>query len=441
MTSHSYATAQFGPRDVVAILRRRLRLILFTIGTVLTITLGILLLVSPRYTATALLLVDPSQKNLLAPDEARQSSGATESARVDSEIEIARSGAILLATVQTLNLVTDPEFGPSIPATDKLRAAIGLPMSDPPPGQDLLNDTLRKLASATTVRRRGLTYVFEISVTADNPDRAATLANAMAQTYIDMQIRSKKQSVEAARDLLLAQVTSARTALAASNDAFDQYLRDNLDQLISETDDAELRDLQSSLLTLNAARRRVVSSLEESQAALDAGNWAALSDNLQNEALAALNTQRRELEARLAGVTQDSDSAFGLRASLEQLETRLKDGAALSIQGLRDEIGMLDARGDALNDDLREAVLGSNLSSTTLAYLYELQAGAEIAQRQYSNLLSRLRDLEAQALVQVADSRVVSHALAPNQPSFPNTRLTLVMAFLSAIGVAVSLAF
>ncbi len=52
-----------------------------------------------------------------------------------------------------------------------------------------------------------------------------------------------------------------------------------------------------------------------------------------------------------------------------------------------------------------------------------------------------MRDLEAQAGLQVADSRVVSPALAPNQPSAPNTRLIMALALVAGLGLGIGLAF
>jgi polysaccharide biosynthesis transport protein len=55
-------------------------------------------------------------------------------------------------------------------------------------------------------------------------------------------------------------------------------------------------------------------------------------------------------------------------------------------------------------------------------------------------MLSRIQELDAQAALQVADSRVVSAALVPANPSFPNGRLILVLAFVVALGFGLGLA-
>ena len=77
----------------------------------------------------------------------------------------------------------------------------------------------------------------------------------------------------------------------------------------------------------------------------------------------------------------------------------------------------------------------------TLAGLYSLQQSATIARNQYQQLLSREQDLGAMANLQIADARVVSEALAPSTPAFPNKKLTLALAIVAALGIGVGLAF
>ena len=76
-----------------------------------------------------------------------------------------------------------------------------------------------------------------------------------------------------------------------------------------------------------------------------------------------------------------------------------------------------------------------------LTGIYQLQQNAEIARNQYQTLLARVSDVEQQASLQIADSRVVSPALAPTNTSFPNPPLFLTLALLSAVALGVGLAF
>lgn len=427
-------------REVFSILRRRVRLIVLTVFVCIVAALIFLFQIQPEYRASVLLLVDPTQKNLLSPNDTERLQSQSEIARVESEVEIARSGPVLLETVRALNLVTDPEFGPQVGLGDKLRAAIGLPLSDPPSREVLLNNTLQKLGRATEVRRRGLTYLLSITVTSKSPERSARIANTMAQVYIDLQIASKTRSVENARDLLLAQVNSARQTLAASNDSFDRYIGTNIDRLQTETGNAQLGILQGQLAAFDTRRNQTQAVLSNSQTALQARDWTALSDSLQNDALSALVAQRAALETQIAQAPGDAQQALDLQTQLAALEQQIENSAGDALGVLRADVEGIDVQGSALRERLRNTVVSSDLSSATLAQLYGLRQEADIAQRQYTNLLSRLRDLDAQALVQVADTRIVSEALKPSAPSFPNKKRLLAVAVVAALGIGVALA-
>jgi succinoglycan biosynthesis transport protein ExoP len=90
---------------------------------------------------------------------------------------------------------------------------------------------------------------------------------------------------------------------------------------------------------------------------------------------------------------------------------------------------------------LRQSILTSDLPSDMLTSIYELQQSAEVARAQYQTLLTRQKDLDTQAYLQVADSRIVSEATPPPSPSFPNPRTILLLAALAGLGLGVALAF
>lgn len=427
-------------RNIFAILRRRVRLILATVVTVLAAAVVVLLLLEPKYTATTLILVDPSAKNLLNANDAASLSSQGENARVESEVEIARSSAITLAAIEELNLLTDPEFGPRLSKTDKLRTLVGLPTAPMPSGTALLQGTLRRVADATSVRRRGLTYVFSISATSVDPNRAASLANTLAETYIRLQIESKTNGILASRNLLSGQIDSARKTLAASNDSVDTFLMANLAELQLETGNDAFSAYQYELGSLTGERVGLSNSLLRAEGTLDRQDWGELAQALEDDALAALVEQRNQLQSRLEGSVPSSADAIDLRAQLTALETELRSSAEENIGQLLGQVSQVESRLDQIRREVRSTALSSDLSSVTLAALFELQQESDIAQRQYTTLLSRLRDLEAQALVQVADARIVSQALAPNNPSFPNKKLILAGASVFALALGFGLA-
>ena len=117
------------------------------------------------------------------------------------------------------------------------------------------------------------------------------------------------------------------------------------------------------------------------------------------------------------------------------------DAASGGLTSLRQSVSAAETQQTEVRQQLRAAVLSSALSPEMLARIYELQQSSEVARAQYQTLLSRINDAEAQAVLQLADSRVVSPALPPTRPSFPNVNLTLSLAAIGGLGLGVGLAF
>ena len=101
-------------RDILQLLRRQLRLILLVSALVIGAAVLYVVSVTPVYTARSLIMVDPTQQNLLEADDTMRRAPMIDNARVDSEVEILRAPATTLAVIQSAGLVTDDEFGPSV---------------------------------------------------------------------------------------------------------------------------------------------------------------------------------------------------------------------------------------------------------------------------------------------------------------------------------------
>jgi capsular exopolysaccharide synthesis family protein len=429
-------------RDVVSILRRRYRLIVLTGAIVLGLAFLYLAQTTPLYTSTTLILVDPAQKNLLAPEREGMVNSSLASSLIESEVEILRSNTVLLAVIEAADLLRDPEFGPSLSLFGKFKQAVGIaPRGSAADGAALLNNTLNKLNNAVSARRRGMTNLIALSVTAEDPERAATLANTLAATYIRLQVQAKSQSFMDARDVLEAQLSAAQRALGGSDAALANYIDENLARLERESGSDAVAALRARLERANASGLAAKVTADDAATALAARDWSALADRLGDQALASLEGQRAALASRLGQTAEGSDAAVNLRAGLEQIEAQLARQGEAAVASLRDEVSGLSAAGDQLRDDIRRELLSGDLSAETLSEIYGLQQEATIAQRQYDTLLTRMRDLEAQALVQVADSRVVSQAIAPSGPSFPNTKMILALALVASLMLGVGLAF
>lgn len=428
-------------KSILDLLQRQLKLIVATTVVVIAVALVYLFSVTPTYTSTALILVDPAQKNLLDTQNQANVNASADNARIESEVEILRSSSVALAVIQKAQLITDSEFGPTIGLRGRIAAALGLASTAPLDGNAVLQRTLGKLSNAVTVRRRGLTYLIALSITAEDPNRAAELANIMAETYIATQVEAKISSSLSARDILQAQIDAGRQSLARSDQALDRFIDENLAAIEADSSRPELTKLKT--LLESAQSQRLATEVVANQAFDSFANqdWANLANQLGDEALNELQRERAVLERQLSDIAEGSALAVDLRASLDALDRGIATRAETAISGLRTELSDLNATTSRYRSDLRTELLSGDLSSESLAQIYELQQEASIARSQYQNLLSSLRDLETQAVLQVADSRIVSPALAPSSPSAPNSRLIFAVALVVGLGLGIGLAF
>lgn len=418
-------------RTILGVLRRQYKVMLYTAFILMTAAGLYLTLTTPKYTANALIIVDPSAKNILDSTVTGAPAGNTESAKVDSEVEILRSDAIALAVIDRLGVAQDDEFRAAAGTYDRLARFAGMANASVVQPPMLKTRTLGKFRKAVTVRRRGLTYLISVSVTSQDPERAAELTNAMAEIYIERQVDAQIGASLAGRDILLAQMAAARANLAATESRFDRFIEANLPSVSDDAATANLlADLQANQAMI-AEKQALQSKIVAYQTRDD---WSALADVLQDPPMAALIQDR-------AKVIEQSFQLADLDAELSRIDALLSERAQQSLGDIRAEITQFDRRAAGLRSELRQAMPINRLSPDQLAELYAIQQEAGTARDQYQILVSRMQDMETQAALQLAKSRIVSPALAPVDASFPNKTIVLLMALAASAGLGVSMAF
>ncbi|WP_413720856.1 GumC family protein [Silicimonas sp. MF1-12-2] len=430
-----------GLRGLLETLRRQYLLIAFTILLCVSLAVAYLAAVTPIYSSSALIMVDPFQRDLLETDPGSSVSQGTANARVESEVEILRSDAIALTVVDEQDLISDPEFGPQVGLREKIERALGIERSRTVSPENLVRNTVSKLKSATEVRRRGLTYLIEVSVSSKDSERSAELTNALAESSIAEQLSAKIQRTLAARDVLQVQMRESQAALARSETALDDFIRDNFRRIEEQTGRGDLSGTLAMIEQAEDTRLQTEIQLREFQQELENRNWENLVAGLEDDALRELADQRAGIEARLGRVVSGSQAEIDLQAELAALDRRLEEQAAEQIGSLQAQLATVGAEEESYREQLRDTLFSGQLPADILTEVFAIQQNAAIARTQYQNLVVLLNNLETSAGVQVADSRIVSPALVPTSPSSPNTRLVMVMALFFGAALGVFFAF
>lgn len=217
------------------LLRRRAGLILLVFFGAVLAAGTTLIFLTPLYSATALVYVDPERQGLVETG-ATPVISASENARIDSEAEILRSDAVLLDVIAALDLASDPEFAARPRLFDQALELVGLADDRPWSAERISRGVLDRLREAIAITRRGLTFLIAVEARSHDPARAAEVANAIVVAYLDRQLAAKIANIEAAQAVI-----DARLAEAAGTDGADA----RIEELLSRSEALALEaDLQ-----------------------------------------------------------------------------------------------------------------------------------------------------------------------------------------------------
>jgi polysaccharide biosynthesis transport protein len=430
------SAAQFDLRWLLGLLSRQAKLIAATVLVVTAVVALVVFQLTPRYSASALIAVDARQQNVLDPG-GPMSSQPNDLARVDSEVEIVQSPSVLLAVVREMRLFEDSEFAPRRGLLDQV-AEMLTEATDPPTEAELELGTLRKLQRATAVTRRALTYLIEVRVRSAESQKAADIANALSKAYINTQIEAKVQLAVGIEEALAERLEEARTALRQAEAEINRFLEQHV-YAVDPATSQQIAALQEQIDRQIVQRSRIVALFEASRENIGGAEWQTLLTELDSEGLGNLASRRAQLAQRAA--TAGGAELTDLRAELAVLDQQLEREVQSAIDQLQVSIDAAAENERLLREKLGEAVAGSDLPTGMTLEFYEVQQQANVSRSIYESLLSQSKSIEAQKNVQVPDSRIVSAALPPLRPSFPQKRLILGLALLGSLVMGLALAF
>lgn len=383
--------------------------------------------------ASARVLLDPRDKQLVGEDVARQTQGI-DPGWVATRLELVKSYDTLAEVVKKENLVDDPEvYGP---------AALARSSEDPVGG------AVRVLSEMVLVERPKENDLIDVTVSSKSPAKAARLANAVARSYVDGLVRSKVEQIEHANTLLSRQVDEMRSKMLAAEERVEAYKREH-GIAVTRGTLIEEETLRQSNDTLLAARTRMQEARERSERlskALAGGDPTLLS---QTDPVGSAVITRLKIEAAMADRRKaDLEQTLGPR------HPRVLAAAAESARAraqILDEVKSLAATADldyqvarANEENARKGVeraqAGLSDMSRSAVGLQELQNEANARRDLYKSFVSRMEETTLQRNTQVSDGRIVSPAQIPMKPFSPRATLALALGLVAGLGSGLSLA-
>ena len=230
------------------------------------LAIGGIYLLNPLYDASALVLSGPPGADLLTR-EPPTITPFTENARIDGEVEILQSDFLLAKVIEDGDLMNDADFARNGQFFAKLKTLISGDKMVASRGIDL-SEALKRLRSAVTVERRGMTYLIKIAARSPDPMKAANLANLIANAYIDNQIARKIDIIATSQQAIARVLDESRSSVVAAEAAV-SALQTNSGDLASSSENlasrfAEDRSIEEASRTADLARSQYQNLLEKS---------------------------------------------------------------------------------------------------------------------------------------------------------------------------------
>lgn len=423
--------ASFNVLELVSLLWRRKIAIASAalIGACLAVTVGKSL--TPRYTATAQLYVDPRELQLVDREltpRAQDVSGM--SMVVESQARLITSNGVLLQVIQQANLDQDPEFGGGDTKTlmNSLLGLIGLQPRAPSAAdiKDVQLAALDALNKHITIRKGDKSFIVDIEVWSTDPAKAAMLANTLTNTYLTDSRNSQALAARRATGELSGRLKELRERLRNAETALATYKAQNnfvgtQDSLIS---DQQLSNSNQRLSAARAATMDAQARLDQIEAnkrtAADAG---AIPEALQSPTIANLRAQYADSRKKYAEQTAE----LGPRhPALRQTEKQVEDLNRTISEEI--ERFALSAKNDLTRARDYEASLNRALEvqkrqsvqlSQAAVRLRELEREADASRDVYQSFLKRSRETEEQETLNTSAARVIGEATVPQRRSFP----------------------
>jgi capsular exopolysaccharide synthesis family protein len=436
-------------RRLIGALLRREHLIVTTFALTALAALLVFSLLPARYTTAATLLVDPGVERVLQDDQALAQTSPSE-ARVDNEVEILKSPTLHARVVARLDLASNPIWNPKLRPGNFLGGAVdwarGLFQRTDTP-QDVDPAVLRHFSDSVSVRRRGVTSVVDIRVTARDAREAARIANVLVDEYFALRSEQRLDTAQRASTWLSGRLEELRADVIAKEAAAQSY-RSRSGLLTAagvSLKEQQVSDVQRAMLQARAqlaeseARYRQVQRLNASGGSADTLGFALSSEVVRDLRQREVDLRRRqaEFESTLGPLHPRVQSGRaeinGVRQQIAAEISRIEASFANEMQVARTSLAMLER-------NLAQLQGGLNEDNVALVRLNELERDSEASRAVYESFLRRYHEVANQGQLETSSVQLISLARVPDRRSSPRLLLSLLIALALATAAGIGLA-
>jgi succinoglycan biosynthesis transport protein ExoP len=409
-------------------------------GTVLAVAVLATVLVAiysfkvrPVYRATARVEVEAETPALQSLTEMDRAFSEANTAFLQTQVDILKSDALALTTIQGLRLDQNADF------TGAKNAAPAA-SEDSANGEGRLLKTFRSDLNVELMRD---SRVIEVSFESTDRLLAATVANALVKGYVESNFRKKYDATRQASAWMEQQLDELKAKVEKSQQALVDYERQNNITAIDDKENvveerlAELTKDQTDAQSARARSESIYDALKSQPSRASQVADDALLEKLE-ENRAAVSSQLAELSTQFGPnyptVVKTRNQLRDVDSAIDTERTRVLARAQNEYNAaLRREALLTQAVGDqkAQVAQLNQLLIQHNI----------LKREADSNQQLYDDLLKRLKDATVSAGLQATNLHVVDEARTPSVPVRPEKLKNILIGLTVGLGLGITMAF
>lgn len=422
--------------------------------------------ITPQYIGSTTLLIKDKTPPVMSFQQTNDSGGSTTTDYLQTQLALLQSRELAERAVKKLNLtsnpITDPRQRPtSWFAPRQWLAELNrdqwlpwmdlLPAAKPAPTEaDVFNDVTQNLMLHTSVKFVGKSQLIEIEVELPDPQLAAAVANALAQSFIDSQQDTSLKSSQNNTSWMNTRLVELRNNLRNAENKLQGYREE---QGLVDVDGVATISANELQMTgnrmIDARRNRAEAESQFRQAqALSNGDISRLSSVpavLSNPLIQQFQADLAKSQAKV----EELSSRYGPKhPALVSAKTELRTAAnslRLQVQqvvaGIERQYQLSVASENALRQSFNTNKAQIQDISRKEFQLREFQREVDSTRALYETFVTRLKETAATSDMDSAKARIVDAAIVPTEASKPRKSLIVAIVALAAAVLGVALAF
>jgi polysaccharide biosynthesis transport protein len=418
------------------VLQKRRWLVLFSLAAVVVLVTLISVILPKRYDASSRILLDLEGTDGLGLEQVVMPIGLDLNTKLETQIHIVESDTITNSVIKQLELERNKEFAHKLDA-QPVPLYDGLNLED----RAMMNKLFHKALNVQLIPK---TQIVEVHFRSKDPQLAAQVVNAVANTYIEHNFQTKYKATLQTSDWLTKQLDDLKKHAESAQETLTTYQKKTGILGTDETHNIILDKLEELNKDLSAAEGdRIVKEAKYRIAMTE--NPELIANIAPESVLGALYKERAEIRSQYAQWAAKYGASYPRVVQLQSQLNELDSSIVEEIKKVGDTV-RAEYRAAQKSEEMLQASFDKQkgeaykLNEDAIQYAI-LRRDVESSRDLYDGLLKKLKEAGIMAGLKSSNINIVDQASVPVEPVEPNIPLNMALALMGGLLGGVALAF